>query len=129
MQTGNVAAGILSPPYQLRADEAGFINLGSTAKQTPYFTQTVFNVRTEWAQEKKALLVRFLRAIVRASQFIHAQKEDTVRDHREAVQVQRKVFRRELALLRRHQRHSQGRRGQRQGRSTRFCNCSSKTAR
>jgi ABC-type nitrate/sulfonate/bicarbonate transport system substrate-binding protein len=53
--------------------------LGSTAKYTPYFTQTVFNVRSEWAQEKKALLVRFLRAIVRASHFIHAQKEETVR--------------------------------------------------
>ena len=79
MQTGNVAAGILSPPYSFSADEAGFVNLGSTAKQTPYFTQTVFNVRTEWAQEKKALLVRFLRAIVRASQFIHTQKEETVR--------------------------------------------------
>jgi NitT/TauT family transport system substrate-binding protein len=79
MQTGNVAAGILSPPYTFVADEAGFTNLGSTAKYTPNFTQTVFNVRTEWAQEKKALLVRFLRAIVRASHWIHTQKEDTVR--------------------------------------------------
>jgi ABC-type nitrate/sulfonate/bicarbonate transport system substrate-binding protein len=79
MQSGNIAGGILSPPFTFAADEAGFINLGSTAKYTPYFTQTVFNVRSEWAQEKKALLVRFLRAIVRASQFIHAQKEETVR--------------------------------------------------
>jgi NitT/TauT family transport system substrate-binding protein len=79
MQTGNVAAGILSPPYTFVADEAGFTNLGSTAKYTPNFTQTVFNVRTEWAQEKKAVLVRFLRAIVRGSHWIHTQKEDTVR--------------------------------------------------
>jgi ABC-type nitrate/sulfonate/bicarbonate transport system substrate-binding protein len=79
MQTGNVAAGILSPPYTFVADEAGFTNLGSTAKYTPNFTQTVFNVRAEWAQEKKAVLVRFLRAIVRASHWIHTQKEDTVR--------------------------------------------------
>ena len=35
------------------ADEAGFVNLGSTAKYTPNFTQTVFNVRSEWAQEKR----------------------------------------------------------------------------
>jgi len=41
MQTGNVAAGILSPPYTFVADEAGFTNLGSTAKYTPNFTQTV----------------------------------------------------------------------------------------
>jgi ABC-type nitrate/sulfonate/bicarbonate transport system substrate-binding protein len=79
MQSGNIAGGILSPPFSFSADEAGFINLGSTAKYTPYFTQTVFNVRSEWAQEKKALLVRFLRAIVRASHFIHTQKEETVR--------------------------------------------------
>lgn len=79
MQTGNVAAGILSPPYTFAADEAGFVNLGSTAKYTPNFTQTVFNVRAEWAQEKKNLLVRFLRAIVLGSHWIHAQKEDTIR--------------------------------------------------
>jgi NitT/TauT family transport system substrate-binding protein len=79
MQAGNIAAGILSPPFTFAADEAGFVNLGSTAKYTPNFTQTVFNVRTEWAQEKKAVLVRFLRAIVRASHWIHTQKEDTVR--------------------------------------------------
>ena len=79
MQTGNVAAGILSPPYTFVADEAGFTNLGSTAKYTPNFTQTVFNVRAEWAQEKKAVLVRFLRATLRASHWIHTQKEDTVR--------------------------------------------------
>jgi NitT/TauT family transport system substrate-binding protein len=79
MQTGNVAAGILSPPYTFGADDAGFINLGSTAKYTPNFTQTVFNVRTEWAKEKRPVLIRFLRAIVRASHYIHTQKEDTVR--------------------------------------------------
>src|ERR1044071_3255371 len=79
MQTGNIAAGILSPPFTFSADEAGFVNLGSTAKYTPDFTQTVFNVRAEWAQEKKPLLVRFLRATLRASRWIHAQKEDSVR--------------------------------------------------
>lgn len=79
LQTGNIAAGILSPPYSFSADEIGLVNLGSTAKQTPYFTQTVFNVRTEWAQQNKPLLVRFLRAIVRGSQFVHTQKEETVR--------------------------------------------------
>jgi len=79
MQTGNVAGGILSPPYTFAAEEAGFVNLGSTAKYTPNFTQTVFNVRSDWAQEKRPLLVRFLRAILRSEQWIHTQKEDTVR--------------------------------------------------
>jgi NitT/TauT family transport system substrate-binding protein len=79
MQTGNVAGGILSPPYTFAAEEAGFVNLGSTAKYTPNFTQTVFNVRNDWAQEKRPLLVRFLRAILRAEHWIHTQKEDTVR--------------------------------------------------
>jgi ABC-type nitrate/sulfonate/bicarbonate transport system substrate-binding protein len=79
MRTANVAAGILSPPYTFVADEAGFVNLGSTAKYTPQFTQTVFNVRSEWAQEKKLVLVRFLRAILRAENWIYTQKEDTVK--------------------------------------------------
>ena len=79
MQAGNIAAGILSPPFTFAAEEAGFVNLGSTAKFTPDFTQTVFNVRTDWAQERRSLLIRFLRATVRASRYIHTQKEDTVR--------------------------------------------------
>jgi ABC-type nitrate/sulfonate/bicarbonate transport system substrate-binding protein len=79
MQTGNVAAGILSPPFTFGAEDAGFVNLGSTAKYTPNFTQTVLNVRSDWAQEKKPVLVRFLRAILRAEHWMHSQKEDTVR--------------------------------------------------
>ncbi|HZD42207.1 MAG TPA: ABC transporter substrate-binding protein [Terriglobales bacterium] len=79
MRTGNIAAGILSPPFTFAAEEAGFNNLGATSKYIPNFTQTVFNVRTKWAQEHRALLVRFLRAIVRASHWAHTEKEDTVR--------------------------------------------------
>lgn len=79
MQTGNVAAAILSPPFTFAAEDAGFNNLGKTSTYTPNFTQTVFNMRSEWAQEKRALLVRLLRVILRAQQWIHTQKEDTVR--------------------------------------------------
>lgn len=79
VQNGNISAAILSPPFTFAAEDAGYTNLGSTAKYTPAFTQTVFNVRSEWAQEKRPLLVRFLRAILRAEQWSHAQKEDTVR--------------------------------------------------
>ena len=54
MQTGNASlAGILSPPYTFVADEAGFTNLGSTAKYTPNFTQTVFNVRANGRRRRK----------------------------------------------------------------------------
>lgn len=79
MQTGNIAAGILSPPFTFAADEAGYNNLGATSKYVPNFTQTVFNVRTSWAREHRPLLLRFLRAIVRASHWAHTQKEDTAR--------------------------------------------------
>jgi NitT/TauT family transport system substrate-binding protein len=79
MQTGSIAAGILSPPYTFGADDMGLVNLGSTTKYTPNFVQTVFNVRADFAQDKKPLLIRFLRAILRGDQWIHNQKEDTVR--------------------------------------------------
>jgi ABC-type nitrate/sulfonate/bicarbonate transport system substrate-binding protein len=79
IQTGNIAAGILSPPYTFGADEAGLVNLGATAKYIPNFVQTVFNARADWAQEKKPLLIRFLRVILRADHWIHTQKENTVR--------------------------------------------------
>lgn len=79
MQTGSIAAGILSPPYTFGADDMGLVNLGSTTKYTPNFVQTVFNIRTDFAQDKKPLLIRFLRAILHGDQWIHNQKEDTVR--------------------------------------------------
>lgn len=79
LQTGNLAAGILNPPYTFAAEEAGFSNLGSTVKYTPDFTQTVLNVRGAWANEKRAVLVRFMRAVLRADRWIYNQKEDTVR--------------------------------------------------
>lgn len=79
MQTGSIAAGILSPPYTSGADDMGLVNLGSTTKYTPNFVQTVFNIRADFAQDKKPLLIRFLRAILRGDQWIHNQKEDTVR--------------------------------------------------
>jgi ABC-type nitrate/sulfonate/bicarbonate transport system substrate-binding protein len=69
----------LSPPYTFGADDAGLLNLGSTAKYTPNFVQTVFNVRADWAHEKRGVLIRFLRAILRGDHWIHTQKEDTVR--------------------------------------------------
>lgn len=79
VQSGQIAAAILSPPYTFGADDAGLVNLGATAKYTPNFVQTVFNVRADWAQEKRTVLIRFLRAILRADNWIHTQKEDTVR--------------------------------------------------
>ncbi|OGQ75663.1 MAG: hypothetical protein A3G40_11335 [Deltaproteobacteria bacterium RIFCSPLOWO2_12_FULL_57_22] len=79
LQTGNIAATILNPPYTFAAEEARFNNLGSTVKYLPDFTQTVLNVRTGWASEKKPVLVRFMKSILRAERWIYSQKEDTAR--------------------------------------------------
>ncbi len=79
LQSGNIAAGIFNPPYTFVAEEKGFRNLGATVKYVPNFTQTVFNVRSAWANEKRPLLVRFMRAILRADRWIYSDKEDTVR--------------------------------------------------
>ncbi len=79
LQSGNIAATILNPPYTFAAEEAGYANLGSIVKYVPDFTQTVVNVRAGWANEKKPVLVRFMKAILKAERWIYNQKEDTVR--------------------------------------------------
>lgn len=79
LQTGNIAATILNPPYTFVAEESRLNNLGSTVTYLPDFTQTVFNVRTGWANEKRPSLVRFMKAILKAERWIYTQKEDTVR--------------------------------------------------
>ena len=127
MQTGNIAAGILSPPYTFGADEAGLVNLGATAKYTPNFVQTVFNVRADFAQDKKPLLIRFLRAILRADHWIHNQKEDTVRIIVKRLSSARNIPKRVGATT------STSTRSPKTARSiprawTRSCSCWSKTA-
>ncbi|TAJ96818.1 ABC transporter substrate-binding protein [bacterium] len=79
LQSGNISGGIFSPPYSFAAEEGGYNNLGATVKYVPNFTQTVFNVRTGWANEKRAVLVRFMKAILKADRWIYSEKEDTVR--------------------------------------------------
>ena len=79
IQSGNISSGIFSPPYTFAAEEGGYNNLGATVKYVPNFTQTVFNVRAGWANERRAVLVRFMKAILRAERWIYSQKEDTVR--------------------------------------------------
>ncbi len=79
LKSGNISSGIFSPPYTFAAEDAGYTNLGATVKYAPNFTQTVFNVRTGWANEKRAVLVRFMKAVLRADRWIYSDKEDTVR--------------------------------------------------
>lgn len=79
LQSGNISAGIFNPPYNFAAVDGGYNDLGATVKYVPYFTQTVFNVRASWANEKRPVLARFLRAALKADQWIYENKEDTVR--------------------------------------------------
>lgn len=79
LQSGNISSGILNPPYTFAAEDGGFNNLGATVKYVPDFTQTVLNVRTGWAGEKRATLVKFMKAVLRAESWIYGQREDTVR--------------------------------------------------
>src|SRR5258706_12003834 len=60
IQTGNIAAGILNPPFTFGAAAGGPTNLRATAKYTPHLPQTLFNVRADSGPGKETFLVGFL---------------------------------------------------------------------
>ena len=79
MQAGSIAAGTLSAAYTFGTDDVG-------PGRLRLHDQIQAELRPDRLQRppisprmRNPLLVRFLRAILRGGQWIHTQKEDTVR--------------------------------------------------
>jgi NitT/TauT family transport system substrate-binding protein len=81
IQNGTVAGGLLGIPVDLRMTAQGFPSLGLSTDYVPYYPPDAITTRRQWAQQNDAVLVRFLRAVVRAQRWLNdpANREEAAR--------------------------------------------------
>jgi ABC-type nitrate/sulfonate/bicarbonate transport system substrate-binding protein len=80
LASGAVAAAMLTNPIDFRAIEQGYVDLGSVPQYLPNWAQNNILVDTRWAQANRGAVVAFLRAHIKATQYIYDSKnrEDVI---------------------------------------------------
>ena len=71
---GKIDVGLQSIPWAYVAEDAGFNNLGAAADYVPEWQFTVYNVNGEWAKANARKVEGFLRAILRATDWIYRNR-------------------------------------------------------
>lgn len=76
------------------AEDSGFTNLGAVLKWIPYFQFTSINVDRSWSEENRDIVVRFLAASIRASQWVADNEDEAVRLAVDKMDVEERYARR-----------------------------------
>ena len=71
---GSIDAGLQSIPWNYVAEEAGFKDFGEVSKYVPDWQFVTVNANNDWAKAHRPVLVRFLRALARATEWVHANR-------------------------------------------------------
>lgn len=71
LQQGQIDATVVSSPFEFVAEDEGMSNLGGLVELEPEFNSAVIVVSESFADSRRDDLVRFLRAYVRALEWIH----------------------------------------------------------
>lgn len=71
---GTIDAGLQSIPWTYAAEEAGFRNLADINDYVPEWQFVSVNASLDWAKAEGAVLVRFLRALLRATDWVYRNK-------------------------------------------------------
>jgi len=74
VQKGGVAGALVNQPSDFIALASGFSSLGLSTDYVDNFQYTITGARRDWAQKNKPLVVRFLRAYVKACEFFYEPK-------------------------------------------------------
>lgn len=78
LTSGQIGATYLVVPLNYTAEEQGFNVLGYFKDYFPDYQLSVLAVKRAWAEKNRPLMVRFLKAVVRAHRFLYANKEAAV---------------------------------------------------
>lgn len=74
LRAGEIDAGLQSVPWNTVAEDAGMNDLGEAADYVPDWQFVSLNANREWAAANRALLVRFLRALLRGTEWLYANR-------------------------------------------------------
>jgi ABC-type nitrate/sulfonate/bicarbonate transport system substrate-binding protein len=75
LQSGGIDAGLQGVPLNLVALDAGYTTLARPRDQFPDFQFTSLNVDSHWGRANFDLVVRFLRAFIRAHEWFYGNRE------------------------------------------------------
>ena len=78
MSAGQISAAMLAVPNAFQAQEAGFNVIGRVADVIPNYLLSAYSVRRSWAEKNRALVVRFLKAVVRAKKWFEQDRKSAV---------------------------------------------------
>jgi ABC-type nitrate/sulfonate/bicarbonate transport system substrate-binding protein len=101
MMQGETFAGVLNPPWDLKAAEAGMVRFADHREVLPDYPGGVYSVRRQWAGENTALLLRYLRAWNEALRWCHDEKnrDDAIRVVGEIEKIDEKAAANRLRQL------------------------------
>jgi ABC-type nitrate/sulfonate/bicarbonate transport system substrate-binding protein len=74
---GKIDAGLQSIPWAYVGEDAGLNNLGAAVDYVPDWQFTTYNVNGEWAKSNAAKAEGFLRAILRATDWIYRHRSES----------------------------------------------------
>jgi ABC-type nitrate/sulfonate/bicarbonate transport system substrate-binding protein len=78
LTSGQLGATYLVVPLDYTAEQQGFNVLGYFRDYFPNFQLSMLTVKRGWAEKNRALLVRYLKATVRAHRWLYANKEAAI---------------------------------------------------
>jgi NitT/TauT family transport system substrate-binding protein len=101
LQSGEVKAALLAPPTDFVMEERGFRILGRTTDYVPDYAFTIWTTPRDWAKGNEATVVRFLRAILKASAWVYdpANKAEAVQLLSDRTKAAPAVARRTYELI------------------------------
>ena len=101
LQAGEVKAALLAPPTDFVMEERGFKILARTTDYVPEYTFTMWTASRDWASRNEATVVRFVRAILKASAWVYdpANKAEAIQLLSERTKAQPATARRTYELL------------------------------
>lgn len=78
LTTGQIAAAPVGSPLDIAAEEMGFNIIGRFNDDIPDYQLNALTVLRPWAIKNRALLVRFMKAMVQANRWLYGNKEAAV---------------------------------------------------
>ena len=78
MSAGQIAAAMQAVPNAFQAQEAGFNVIGKLADIFPTYLLSAYSVRRSWAEKNRPLVVRFLKAVIRAKKWFEQDRKAAV---------------------------------------------------
>jgi NitT/TauT family transport system substrate-binding protein len=78
LQSGQITATTVAVPLNYPAEELGFNTLGRLLDAVPNFQAAAISIRRSWAEKNRAVMVRFMKAMVQSHRWIRDNRDAAV---------------------------------------------------